>query len=111
VHPDGPAPGSGTIFPAEIISISWRIALADGTVVFWSRTAAVAFGAASVLHTTRILRPSHDLPIVIEVVELEKNLQPFIERVEEMLDEVDCGAMITVEKADVIHCIPRGRER
>ena len=67
------------------------------------------FGASSVLHTTRILRMSHDLPIVVELVDREHRITPFIEQVETMLDEADCGALITSEKAEVIRYEPRGR--
>ena len=67
------------------------------------------FGASSVVHTTRLLRMSHDLPIVVELVDREERIDPFIERVESMLDDADCGALITSEKARVIRYEPRGR--
>lgn len=66
------------------------------------------FGASSVLHTTRILRMSHDLPIVVEAVDAEDRIEPFIARVEEILDEARCGALITSEKVNVIRYRPGG---
>jgi PII-like signaling protein len=64
------------------------------------------YGAQSVVHTTRLLRLSGDLPIVIEVVEQEGKLTDFLDRVDEMLDEAGCGGMVTVEKATVIRYQP-----
>lgn len=65
------------------------------------------FGARSVLHTTRLLRLSEDLPILIEVVDLPQRLGPFVERVEELLDEAGCGAMITLEDVQIIRYGPK----
>lgn len=66
------------------------------------------FGAASVVHTAHILRLSSDLPIVIEVVESSERLDRFIERIQEIIDRADCGALITLEKAEVIRYRPDG---
>lgn len=60
------------------------------------------FGADSVVHTTRLLRLSEDLPIVIEVVELPERIEPFVKRVEDMIDEAGCGGLITLERAEII---------
>jgi PII-like signaling protein len=64
------------------------------------------FGATSMVHTAHILRLSSDLPIVVEVVESSERLDPFIERIQEIIDEADCGALITLEKAEVIRYRP-----
>jgi PII-like signaling protein len=69
------------------------------------------FGADSVVHTARLLRLSEDLPIVIEVVEMPERIEPFIEKVEAMLDQADCGGLITVERAEIIRCKPDRRGR
>jgi len=63
------------------------------------------FGASSHLHTSRILRLSEDLPIVIEIADTEEN----IERVLPILDEMVGDGMITVERVHVISY--RGSER
>jgi len=69
------------------------------------------FGADSVVHTARLLRMSEDLPIVIEVVELPERIAPFVARVEEMLDEANCGGLITLERAEIIRYKPDRRGR
>ena len=59
----------------------------------------MGFGAASHIHTAKILRLSLDLPMVIEIVDTEdkvKSLLPF-------LDQVMGGGLVTLEKINVIH--------
>lgn len=56
------------------------------------------FGANSLIHTSRILRLSEDLPVVIEIVDHPEALTPFIE----MLDGIIKEGMITREPVDVI---------
>jgi PII-like signaling protein len=65
------------------------------------------FGAKSVLHTARLLRLSDDLPILIEVIDLPQRLGPFLEEVEELLDQAGCGALITLEDVQIIRYGPK----
>ena len=58
----------------------------------------MGFGAASRIHTAKILRLSMDLPMVIEIVDTEekvKSLFPFLE-------QVMGGGLVTLEKVKVI---------
>ncbi len=59
---------------------------------------AVGFGHSSVLHTTKILRLSQDLPLVIEIVDSEENINAFLTAIEGMLG----SALVTTEKVKVI---------
>ncbi len=56
------------------------------------------FGANSRLHTSKILRLSEDMPIVIEIVEHPERLAPLLEKLDEVMGE----GMITKEPVDVI---------
>ena len=56
------------------------------------------FGADSRLHTSRILRLSEDLPVVIEIVDTAEN----IDRVIPLLDEMVQEGMLTVERVHVV---------
>ena len=56
------------------------------------------FGAHSRVHTTRILRLSEDLPVVIEIVDAEEKIQAFLP----VLDSLVREGLVTVEKATVI---------
>jgi PII-like signaling protein len=62
------------------------------------------YGAASrVIHTAKILRLSEDLPIVVEIVDTEERIKSFLPDVEKLIEEGKCEAMITLEKAEIIH--------
>lgn len=56
------------------------------------------YGKTSVVHTTSILRFSTDLPILIEVVDV----QPKIDRVKALLDEFMPGGLVTEEKVKIV---------
>ena len=56
------------------------------------------FGAHSRIHTTRILRLSEDLPIVVEIVDADEKIQAFLPVLDEMVKE----GLATVEKATVM---------
>jgi len=56
------------------------------------------FGADSHLHTSRILRLSEDLPIVIEIVDTAEQ----IDRIAPILDEMVSEGMLTVERVHVV---------
>jgi PII-like signaling protein len=56
------------------------------------------FGADSHLHTSRILRLSEDLPVVIEIVDRPDR----IDAVLPMLDQMVSEGMVTVETVRVI---------
>ena len=55
------------------------------------------FGANSRLHTAKILRLSSDLPIVIEIVDTEENIEAFLPTVDAAIGE----GMATIEKVEV----------
>ena len=59
----------------------------------------MGFGASSRLHTTKILRLSEDLPLVIEIVDSEEKINAFLPALEEMLG----GGLVTLEKVKVLH--------
>jgi uncharacterized protein len=56
------------------------------------------FGADSHLHTSRILRLSEDLPIVIEIVDTPEQ----IDRVVPILDEMVGEGMLTLERVQIV---------
>jgi hypothetical protein len=56
------------------------------------------FGAHSVLHTSRILRLSEDLPVLIEIVDSEEQIQ----RLLPILDEMVTEGLVTLEKVRVL---------
>ena len=59
----------------------------------------MGFGAHSHMHTSKILRLSMDLPIVIEIVDSEENINAFLP----VLDKMIGGGLVTLEKVKVLH--------
>src|SRR6266567_3919506 len=59
----------------------------------------LSFGKSSRLHTAKILRLSMDLPIVIEIVDSDENIQAFLPVLEKMMG----GGLVTLEKVNVLH--------
>jgi PII-like signaling protein len=56
------------------------------------------FGASSHLHTSRILRLSQDLPIVVEIVDTTEQ----IDRILPIVDDMVGDGMVTVERVEVL---------
>lgn len=62
------------------------------------------FGRSSHLHTTKILRLSTDLPLVIEIVDREDKINAFLPVLEPMMS----GGLVTVEPVRVIRYASKG---
>jgi hypothetical protein len=58
----------------------------------------MGFGASSRLHTTKILRLSEDLPLVIEIVDSEDRINGFLPT----LDGMMTSGLVTLEKVQVL---------
>ena len=59
----------------------------------------MGFGKSSRLHTSKILRLSMDLPLVIEIVDSEEKIRAFLPTLDGMMG----GGMVTLEKVEVVH--------
>jgi PII-like signaling protein len=57
----------------------------------------MGFGAHSRIHTSKILRLSEDLPIIIEIVDTHEKLRSFLDHIDPAIGE----GLATLEKADV----------
>lgn len=62
----------------------------------------MGYGGKSRIHTSKILRLSEDLPVVIEIVDTIEKIEKFIPLVNKMFEETNCGGLITLEKAEII---------
>jgi PII-like signaling protein len=58
----------------------------------------MGFGANSRLHTSKILRLSEDLPMVIEIVDAREKIDELMPHVDEMVQE----GLVTLERVEVI---------
>ena len=55
------------------------------------------FGANSLIHTTKILRLSEDLPVIVEIIDTEEKIESFLQEIDHAITE----GIVTVEKARV----------
>jgi PII-like signaling protein len=58
----------------------------------------LGYGANSRIHTTKVLRLSEDLPVVVEIVDRADKIEAFLPQLDEMIGE----GLVTVEKVRVI---------
>jgi PII-like signaling protein len=77
-----------------IVMKARELHLAGATVV----RGPMGFGANSRLHTTKILRLSEDLPMIIEIVDAKEKIDEFMPHIDEMVKE----GLVTLEKVQVI---------
>lgn len=82
------------ILHEAIVEAARKRGLAGATVL----RGILGFGANSRIHTTKILRLSEDLPIVIEIVDETDKIESFLPELDGMVLE----GMVTIEKARVI---------
>jgi uncharacterized protein len=59
----------------------------------------MGFGKNSVLHTTKILRLSEDLPMVIEIVDSLEKVEAFLPQLDGMITD----GLVTLERVKVLH--------
>jgi PII-like signaling protein len=78
-----------------IVMKARELHLAGATVLRGS----MGFGAASRIHTAKILRLSMDLPLVIEIVDAEEKVNTLLPALDEMMG----SGLVTLEKVKVIH--------
>jgi PII-like signaling protein len=65
---------------------------------------AIGFGHSSHIHTTKILRLSQGLPLVVEIVDSREKIDALIPVLDGMME----SGLITLEKAQVIRYGPNG---
>jgi len=79
----------------SIVLKAREIGLAGATVL----RGAMGFGPSSRLHTTKILRLSEDLHLVIEIVDTEAKINAFLP----ILDTMIGDGLVTLEKVRTLH--------
>jgi uncharacterized protein len=62
----------------------------------------MGYGSSSRIHTSKVLRLSEDLPLIIEIVDNADKIEEFIPFLKSIFEEANCGGLITIEKAEVI---------
>jgi PII-like signaling protein len=67
----------------------------------------LGYGANSRIHTSKILRLSEDLPMIVEIVDEHEKIESFLAEVGELIEE----GLVTLERAEVILYRHNGRTR
>lgn len=62
----------------------------------------MGYGGRSLIHTSKILRLSEDMPLIIEIVDEIKKIEDFTDVLNNIFEEANCGGLITMEKAEII---------
>ena len=57
----------------------------------------MGYGANSRIHTSKILRLSQDLPVIVEIVDAREKLEAFLDEIDSLIK----GGLATLEKAQV----------
>ena len=66
----------------------------------------LGFGASSRIHTSKILRLSMDLPIVIELIDSREKIDTFLPVLDQLLE----GGLATMETVRVLHYRPKAHD-
>jgi PII-like signaling protein len=66
----------------------------------------LGFGATARIRTTKILDLSADLPMVIEIVDEQSKIAAFHPMCSELIEQANCGGLVTLENIRVIHYLP-----
>jgi PII-like signaling protein len=83
----------------EVIVREARAAGLAGATV-WRGT--LGFGRTSRIRTTRILDLSTDLPMIVEIVDLEERIDRFLPTLHDLFESSQCGGLVTLEKVQII---------
>jgi uncharacterized protein len=65
----------------------------------------LGFGHSSRIHTTKVLRLSQDLPMVVEIVDTEEKINAFLP----VLDTMIGSGLVTLEKVQVLRYGPAAK--
>ncbi len=66
----------------------------------------LSFGASHSIHIMKMFALSGNLPVIIEIVDEEKLLRKFAERVHELIKKSEKGALVTIEPVEVLEYKP-----
>jgi PII-like signaling protein len=84
----------GTPLYEAIVMKARELHVAGATVI----RGPMGFGANSRLHTTKILRLSEDLPMIVEIVDAKEKIDELMPHIDEMVQE----GLVTLEQVQVI---------
>jgi len=63
----------------------------------------LGYGASTVIHSAKLIDISEDLPIVIEMVDTEEKINTFLPTLNQLLEKVGRGGLVTSENINVLY--------
>ncbi|HSK26559.1 MAG TPA: DUF190 domain-containing protein [Jiangellales bacterium] len=87
----------------EIVHRARKAGLAGTTVL----RGVEGFGASSVVHTTRFLSMSEDLPMVLVIVDTPERIQAFLPQLDDLIEE----GLVIIEDVTVLKYVGRPDDR
>lgn len=87
---------------SEIVHRAHRAGLAGASVF----RGVEGFGASSLIHTSRLLSMSEDLPVAVIVVDTEERIRAFLPQLDELVTE----GLVILDDCEVIRYVGRGAE-
>lgn len=82
----------------EIVTQARNMKIAGATVF----RGILSYGASSVLHKSKIMELSADLPLIIEIVDEVEKIDLFLPILDKLFLESKCGGLITIEKIEIL---------
>ncbi|PXY28216.1 DUF190 domain-containing protein [Prauserella muralis] len=61
------------------------------------------YGASSLIHTSRLLSLSQDLPVAVVIIDEEQRIRDFLPHLDELIDE----GLVTLDEVEVIRYVGR----
>jgi PII-like signaling protein len=83
----------------EIVFAAKKQGLAGATVL----KGVMGYGANSLIHTTKILDISDEIPVVVEIIDEEEKISNFINTINPYFENSKYGGLITTEKVGVLY--------
>ncbi len=62
----------------------------------------MGYGRNSVIHTSKLLALSSDMPIIVEIVDIIEKIEKFIPFINQIFEDSNSAGLITLEKVEVI---------
>ena len=69
-----------------------------------------SYGASSHYRTNRLLDLAADLPVVVEIVDIETKIKDFLPTLDALFEETRCGGLVTREKVTIVKYVPGQHE-
>ena len=85
----------------EIVSSARNMKIAGATVF----RGILSYGASSIVHKSKIMDLSADLPLIVEIVDEEEKIDEFLPVLDNLFIESKCGGLVTIEKVEIIKYI------